>query len=177
MSEQLPRNPQPPGKERGEESTALREAVKPTGFEEDMHLVQPLPVAYCAFQQRAETVMYRVSDSCILDASPVERRHSTRYEIHTTVAFFWDDAEAKQIQGEGVTKDISDVGLYIVSEQCPPLKSKVQIEVLFGTANGPGISLTGSMQVVRIERNLKIDGVFGFAIAGRPLVESNAAQA
>jgi c-di-GMP-binding flagellar brake protein YcgR len=136
-----------------------------------------LPGSLLCVAAASGMVMYRVSDCGTLDASTVERRHSTRYEIHAAVAFFWNDAEAKEVQGEGLTRDISDVGLYIVSEQCPPMKSKVQIEVLFGKANGPGVSLTGNMQVVRIERNLKIAGVFGFAIAGQPLLESNAAQA
>jgi hypothetical protein len=107
-----------------------------------------------------------------------ERRGAVRYELRIAVAFFWENAEGDKFQAEGVTRDISEVGVYVLSGTCPPLKSKVRVEV---TLAQPGIvsgSLKGRMQVLRVERDGPEEfGGCGFALGGTPLSLSDAAHA
>jgi len=107
----------------------------------------------------------------------MERRRVVRYELHIPVVFFWENAEGSKFQAEGVTRDISDVGLYVLSEKCPPLKSKVRVEVMLAQAGVASASLKGSMQVLRVEDGPEGFGGCGFALAGKTLSLSDAAQA
>jgi hypothetical protein len=92
------------------------------------------------------------------------------------VAFFWENAEGGKFQAEGVTRDISDVGVYVLSEKCPPLKSKVRVEVMLAQQGIAGASLKGNMWVLRVEDGPEFAGC-GFALAGTTLSLSDAAQA
>ena len=107
----------------------------------------------------------------------LERRRAVRYELHIPVVFFWENAEGSKIQTGGVTRDISDIGLYVFSEKCPPLKSKVRVEVMLAQAGIANASLKGSMQVLRVEDGPEGFGGCGFALAGKTLSLSDAAQA
>jgi len=93
------------------------------------------------------------------------------------VAFFWENAEGGKFQAEGVTRDISDVGVYVLSERCPPMKSKVRVEVMLAQQGIAGASLKGNMWVLRVEDGPEgFDGC-GFALAGTTFSLSDAAQA
>lgn len=75
-----------------------------------------------------------------------------------------------------MTRDISEVGLFVVSQACPPLRSKVDVEILFGRSKS-NVSLRGSMQVLRVEADLNRICVCGFALSGKRLSVGGAAQA
>jgi len=107
----------------------------------------------------------------------MERRRVVRYELQVPVAFFWENAEGSKFQAAGVTRDISDVGLYVFSEKCPPLKSKVRVEVMLAQSGIASSSLKGSMHVLRVEDGPEGSGGCGFALAGKTLSLSDAAQA
>ena len=76
----------------------------------------------------------------------LERRRAVRYELQVPVAFFWENAEGGKFQAEGVTRDISDVGVYVLSERCPPMKSKVRVEVMLAQQGIAGASLNSPWQ-------------------------------
>jgi hypothetical protein len=107
----------------------------------------------------------------------LERRHAVRYELKIPVAFFWENAEGSKFQAEGVTRDISDVSVYVLSEKCPPLKSKVLVEVMLVQPGIANASLKGSMQVLRVEDGPEGFGGCGFALAGKTFSLGDAAQA
>jgi hypothetical protein len=109
--------------------------------------------------------------------SSLERRRAVRYELNIAVAFFWEDAEGSRIQSEGVTRDISDVGVYVFAYKCPPLKGKVRIAVLLAQPGFAGTALKGSMQVLRVDRSTEARVACGFAIAGTTLSLGDAAHA
>jgi len=106
-----------------------------------------------------------------------ERRRAVRYELQVPVAFIWENAEGGKFQAEGVTRDISDVGVYVLSEKCPPMKSKVRVEVMLAQQGIAGASLKGNMWVLRVEDGPEgFDGC-GFALAGTTFSLSDAARA
>ena len=68
--------------------------------------------------------------------------------------------------GEGVTRDLSTEGMYVLTETCPPLHAKVQIQVQFPPlAESRGLRMRTSGHVLRREliAGAKVHG--GFAAA------------
>jgi hypothetical protein len=114
-----------------------------------------------------------------LEASSVERRHAIRYELQIPVAFFWENATGGKFQGEGVTRDISEAGVYVFTEECPPPKSKVRVEIMLAQPGIASASLKGKMQVRRVEATTEKSGRCGFALGGKTfsLSSTSAAQA
>jgi hypothetical protein len=99
---------------------------------------------------------------------PVERRNAIRYRLDTPVVFRWQDGSGKRLEGEGVTRDVSEVGAYVFSARCPPLHKEVEIEIVVPPLHGaPKAWLKGIMQVLRVEAGP--GGGFGFSLAGKAL--------
>ena len=82
--------------------------------------------------------------------------------------FSWENADGTKLQGEGVTCNISDMGAYVFTRECPPLNRKVSVEIMLVAQ--PGISralLKGRMQVTRLGGGPEKFGGCGFALAGK----------
>jgi hypothetical protein len=108
-------------------------------------------------------------------SSPVERRNAIRYRLDTPVVFRWQDDSGTRLEGEGVTRDLSEVGAYVFTQKCPPPQTEVEIEIVVPTLHGaPKAWLKGIMQVLRVEAGPG-DG-FGFSLAGKALVITPAEQ-
>lgn len=96
----------------------------------------------------------------------MEKRKELRYRLDVPVLFSWESANHRRLQGEGITRDISVLGAFIVTPTCPPVDAQVQVEVVLA-------SLAGMTSMVRIEgeaRVLRVDhasggrGENGFAV-------------
>jgi len=97
----------------------------------------------------------------------VERRNAERYRVQMPVIFSWENPRGSRFRGEGVTRDISEVGAYVVSATCPPLMSEVEVEiVVFWAPTGPESCLRGKMQVLRREDESNGPGGCGFSLSG-----------
>jgi hypothetical protein len=96
----------------------------------------------------------------------MEMRRESRYRLDAPVLFSWQNAQRDQVQGEGVTRDISVLGAFIVTPQCPPLDVPVQVEVVLPSLTGikPIIRVSGSARVRRVEHTPEAGGENGFAI-------------
>lgn len=74
--------------------------------------------------------------------------------------FFWENACGIRCQGEGVARDVSRVGAYVLSATRPPLRSEV--EMFFSEDSRPEALLRGQMKVLRVD-----DQLASFALAGQ----------
>ena len=113
--------------------------------------------------------MQGYSSGLIIVERNLERRRAVRYELTIPVAFLWADNDGSALHAEGVTRDISDIGVYVLADTCPPLHSEVRVEVM---AVEPGIAsafLQGNMQVLRVEISPDVSGGCGFALGGSGL--------
>ena len=85
-----------------------------------------------------------------LSGDCVERRRTTRYEIHAPVRFLWRNPSGSRHRGEGMTRDISPEGMFILSAICPPMDAVLQIEVKFPALEaGPALHVRTSGRVLR----------------------------
>ncbi len=96
----------------------------------------------------------------------MEMRREMRYRLDASALFSWESAQHTRLQGEGVTRDISVFGAFIVTPTCPPIDVPIQVEVVLPSLTGrkPVIRVSGAARVLRVDHRSKGEGENGFAI-------------
>jgi len=96
----------------------------------------------------------------------MEMRREMRYRLDASALFSWESAQHTRLQGEGVTRDISVFGAFIVTPTCPPIDVPIQVEVVLPSLTGrkPVIRVSGAARVLRVDHSSKGEGENGFAI-------------
>jgi hypothetical protein len=98
--------------------------------------------------------------------APMELRREIRYRLDAPALFYWESAQHKRLRGEGVTRDISVFGAFILSPTCPPIDVPIQVEVVLPSLTGlkPVIRVSGAARVLRVDHRSKGEGASGFAV-------------
>jgi hypothetical protein len=96
----------------------------------------------------------------------MEMRRELRYRLDVPASFIWESALHRPLQGEGMTRDISVLGAYIVSPTCPPVETPVQVEVVLPSLIGMKtlIRIKGEARVVRVDHPSGVQVKNGFAV-------------
>jgi hypothetical protein len=99
----------------------------------------------------------------------LERREQTRYGLRALVGFEWMDTEGVPQQGQGFTRDISPMGMFIHSDSQPPAKADAQVEVsLHSVVHAvTGLRMRAKGLVIRVEPPTSPGIRRGFAIPNR----------
>jgi hypothetical protein len=88
--------------------------------------------------------------------------------MNATVIFRWDGPESGHYQGEGVTRDMSAAGAFVLTATCPPPNSVIQIDVLLPISDGGSKALMkADMTVLRVEHNAAGSKRSGFSVVGK----------
>ena len=97
---------------------------------------------------------------------PMEMRKEMRYRLDAPALFSWESGSHERLQGEGVTRDISVFGAFILTPACPPVNVPIQVEVVLPSLNGlkPVIRVRGSVRVLRVEHKSEGKMENGFAV-------------
>lgn len=99
---------------------------------------------------------------------PAERGKYTRYRVKVLAIFTWKKSGGASFRGEGMTRDISLGGAYVLSSTCPPVNTAVEMEFrLPSFSRALSASITGRMRALRVERDLTGKGKIGFSVAGK----------
>ena len=59
----------------------------------------------------------------------MELRKATRYRLNAPAFFWWESADGTLQEAQGITRDISDRGVFILAEQLPPAGVRVEVDV------------------------------------------------
>jgi hypothetical protein len=96
----------------------------------------------------------------------MEMRKEIRYRLDVPALFYWESAEHHRLQGEGITRDISVLGAFIVTPTCPPVEAPIQVEVVLPSLAGikPVIRIKGEARVIRVEHPSGDTTKNGFAV-------------
>jgi hypothetical protein len=96
----------------------------------------------------------------------MDRRRDVRYQLSVRAVFSWEGPEQKRYQGEGVTRDISTKGAFILTRSCPPAHSVVQVELFLPPFHGTvaTVRIRAKVQVLRVEQGSPGDQQCGFAV-------------
>lgn len=98
----------------------------------------------------------------------MEARASIRYRFGTPAVFSWEGQAGARLKGEGITRDISVGGAYILTPTCPPPHVVIQLEIFLTSAGTTGHSVTIATEgrVLRVEHPAESKAGGGFAVAG-----------
>jgi hypothetical protein len=97
-----------------------------------------------------------------------ERRKSIRYRMNAPVIFRWKGPDKERLQGEGVTRDMSMAGAFILTGTCPPPNALVKMEVLLPLSDGTSkAKMRADMTVLRVDQDLAGSTRSGFAAVGK----------
>jgi hypothetical protein len=99
----------------------------------------------------------------------MDRRHHKRFELEAVTRFTWKNAEGVRCHGQGLTRDISETGVFIVTSKCPPSGAAVRLQVRASALSTSGLMMQTSGQVVRVEQTERPRPAAGFAAATRSL--------
>jgi hypothetical protein len=94
----------------------------------------------------------------------MERRKITRYPLSVPVLFTWRGKSGPLHRGEGMTRDISASGAYVLSVASPPLRAVLKVEFTLPRPSGKGRTrIKGKLVVLRVDGNAKVGKRIGFA--------------
>jgi len=95
----------------------------------------------------------------------MDRRLHQRFDLQATARFSWKDAGGVRIEGQGLTRDISEKGVFVLTPQVPPSGTSVRLEVRAPSLSGSDLLIQSRGQVVRVEGASQPQAGAGFAAA------------
>jgi hypothetical protein len=101
----------------------------------------------------------------------MELRKEIRYRLDAPAVFSWEGARYRRFQGEGITRDISVQGAFILTATMPPPDCPVQVDLLLPSLTGVKgmMRVTGKARVIRLERPSSDTWIHGFAVVTEDL--------
>lgn len=83
----------------------------------------------------------------------VDLRKAKRYQLCAPARFLWARQDGKPQSGQGVTRDINTFGVFVTTEELPPVGARIQMEVQLPKLADPGsgMHLYGEGVVLRRE--------------------------
>jgi len=88
--------------------------------------------------------------------------------MNASVMFRWNGPENEHYQGEGVTRDISVAGAFVLTATCPPPNAVIQMEVLLPLSDGGSTALMkADVMVLRVEHDIAGNKRSGFSAVGK----------
>ena len=96
----------------------------------------------------------------------MEMRKELRYRLDAPAVFSWEGARHRRFQGEGITRDISVQGAFIMTTSMPPPDCPVQVDLLLPSLTGTDgmMRITGKARVIRVEHPSSDTWLRGFAV-------------
>jgi hypothetical protein len=106
----------------------------------------------------------------------MERRTYERSDVSAPVKFGWDLSDGTQRQGTGITRDLSAGGLFVMTDDLPPVGTTIHFEVDLATSRLGSTTIRAKGLVNRIETTRSAGQVGGFAISTRRMMLKNPGQ-
>jgi hypothetical protein len=96
----------------------------------------------------------------------MEMRREMRYRLDAPAVFSWEGVRHRRFQGEGITRDISVQGAFILTATMPPRDCSFQVDLLLPSLTGvmTSMRITGKARVIRLEHPSKDTWIHGFAV-------------
>ena len=96
----------------------------------------------------------------------MEMRKDIRYRLDAPAVFSWAGGRYGRVHGEGITRDVSVQGAFILSATLPPPGCPIQVDLLLPSLAGMSavMRITGKARVTRVEHSAGEGWVHGFAV-------------
>lgn len=95
-------------------------------------------------------------------------RRAIRFPLEVRTVFWWRDSGIEK-RGEGRTRDISEMGAFVLANACPPPGIQVRFKLFLPVLPGlePQTRVEAVGEVLRVERSCAPEATSGFAILTR----------
>jgi hypothetical protein len=96
----------------------------------------------------------------------MEMRREIRYRLDAPAVFSWEGVGHRRLQGEGISRDISVQGAFILTATMPPPDCSIQVDLLLPSLTGikSMMRITGKARVIRVEHLPSDTWIHGFAV-------------
>ncbi len=93
-------------------------------------------------------------------------RNEIRYRLDAPAVFSWEGAHHRRFHGEGITRDISVQGAFILTATMPPPDCPIQVDLHLPSLTGmkATMRITGKARVIRLEHSCSDAWIHGFAV-------------
>jgi hypothetical protein len=96
----------------------------------------------------------------------MDRRQHNRFALKGSVSFFRQELDGVRSEGNGFTRDISERGLFVLTDAQVPLGEAVRLEIVFYSPGTNSVMrMTAKGQVLRAEPGCRGEHMGGFAAA------------
>jgi PilZ domain len=95
----------------------------------------------------------------------MDRRQRRRFDVSAPVTYIWANSDATEHSAAGVTRDVSESGVFIIGDSLPPVGATVQFEVSFSFRDDSQIEMRAHGKVLRVEATGSDRMPRGFAAA------------
>jgi len=101
----------------------------------------------------------------------MEMRKEIRYRLDAPAVFTWEGVGHRRFQGEGITRDVSIQGAFILTATMPPPDCTIQVDLLLPSLAGMKtmMRVTGKARVIRVEHPSSDTWIHGFAVVTEDL--------
>jgi len=103
----------------------------------------------------------------------MDRRQHRRFDLSAPVTYAWRKKGEGRRTADGITRDVSEMGLFVVTDSPPPLGSVVRFEVSFVFRDNSQVQMRARGKVLRVETDKKANSDQGFAARTKTLWFSN----
>jgi hypothetical protein len=98
----------------------------------------------------------------------MELRSALRYQLPAAAKFRWEGSAGGLLQGDGITRDISVKGAFIVTPNSPPAGIMLRVEIILPRVrNGHSMRMVSEARVIRVEHPVLGETRDGFAVVGK----------
>jgi hypothetical protein len=94
-----------------------------------------------------------------------DRRKAVRYRLGVPLIFRWQGSR-HCLQGDGLTRDISVTGAYVLAATSPPADAVVDVEIYLLGFRKPMLRIQARMKVLRVDDSTTAPGRLGFSLEG-----------
>lgn len=98
----------------------------------------------------------------------MERRKHERQELTAPVRFEWELPDSVRREGSGITRDFSANGLFVLTDDSPPVGTNIHFEVDLATSRVSSAVTVRAKGVVNRVEDSELEGrLAGFAVSAR----------
>jgi PilZ domain len=94
-------------------------------------------------------------------------RKGIRYRLDAAAIFSWEGGSRGCFHGEGITRDISAQGAFILTATMPPPGSLIHVDLFLPSLSTTNVDvrITGEARVIRVDYQSTDSWIHGFAVA------------
>ena len=80
----------------------------------------------------------------------MDRRERRRFDVSAPVTYVWTNSDTTEHSGAGVTRDVSEIGVFIIADTLPPVGAAIRFEVSFSFRDDSQIEMRSRGKVLRV---------------------------